>query len=113
MKIRDKLKHRWDTKKRIRGYQEVMLDEWKNYVAEGARRGGFGEEEMQWKSYSVLKKKLRADAAALSRSEKTNNGKMKATKSLKSEEHRLKISAAIRAKWEDPVSNLNLCLSPV
>jgi hypothetical protein len=109
VKIRDKLRSRWDTKKKIRGYQETMLKEWKNFVAEEARVGGLGEDEMQWNSYTVIKRQLRVAEAALSRLEKKKSAKApKPPRPLKSEEHRLKISAAIRAKWEDPVRIIRL-----
>lgn len=114
-KIRGKLRDRWATKKQVRGYQDMLTKEWKNCVAEAARMGGLGEEELQWNSYTILKKKLRLAAAAQTRLEKKEaKAKLEATRPLKSKEHRLRISAAIRAKWEDPVrSVLKLSLTPV
>ncbi|CAM6109987.1 unnamed protein product [Calypogeia fissa] len=110
VKIRNTLRAKWDSKRRIRGYQETMLKEWKNCVAEAARVGGIGEEEMQWNSYSVLKKQMseaseaksRADRKERAEARQQDKDRVKSKRTVKSEEHRLKISAAIRAKWEDP-----------
>lgn len=100
VKIRDKLREQWDLKKKIRGYQESCLQEWKASVAEAARVGGHGEEELQWNSYSVIKKRLREAERAAAKKPK----RVAKPRPLKTEEHRQRISAAIRAKWEDPVS---------
>ncbi|KAG6541411.1 hypothetical protein Mapa_017189 [Marchantia paleacea] len=98
VKIRDKLREQWDLKKKIRGYQEACVKEWKACVAEVARVGSHGEEELQWNSYSVIKKRLReADRAAAKKPKRVAK-----PRPLKTEEHRQRISAAIRAKWEDP-----------
>ncbi|KAL2621920.1 hypothetical protein R1flu_002125 [Riccia fluitans] len=97
-KIREKLREQWDLKKKTRGYQEACLKEWKQYVAEAARVGALGEQEYEWNSYSKLKRKLR-DYSRPPIDSGTNRPKQRRARS---EEHRLKIAAAIRAKWEDP-----------
>jgi hypothetical protein len=77
--------------------QLTLIQEWKDAIAEIARTGNVGDGELQWDSYTTLKKELRKQHTSSKRKKKED-----VHRSLPLE-HRLKISASVRAKWEDPV----------
>lgn len=92
----------WEGRRQRLFLQEACLNDWKESIAEAARRGGDDEDELRWDSYEVLKKimqqKWLQDVAMKVAMEK----KLQQISACKSAEHKLKISEAIKAKWADP-----------
>ena len=41
--------------------QLTLIQEWKDVIAENARIGNLGDDELQWDSYTILKDKLRQE----------------------------------------------------
>lgn len=83
--------------------QETCHFEWQNLIAEASRRGFVEEQELQWNSYKILDEQLQREwlesIELRRRAPKPKGGK----RAPKSPEQRRKISAAIAAKWSDPV----------
>ena len=94
---REKLRVFMRTRMEHERKQLTLIQEWKDVIAENARIGNLGDDELQWDSYTILKEQLRQ--------EHINNKKKKKERVHRSLplEQRLKISASVRAKWEDPV----------
>ncbi|MCO5570588.1 hypothetical protein L7F22_024313 [Adiantum nelumboides] len=95
MKIRTGIIRAWVKKKKLKVKQELCLSEWRELIAETARRGGEGDVEYEWNSSSMLRKQAHE---AIPRKE----SKPFCRPDALSAEHRLRISAAIKAKWSNP-----------
>ncbi|KAM1430142.1 hypothetical protein ACFX2I_046241 [Malus domestica] len=98
----------WQKRREKLSLQEHCCYDWQNLIAEASRQGYDGEEELQWDIYKILDEKLteeyieRVEQRKIMRRPK---GSKRAPKSL---EQRRRISQAISAKWNDPVSaNMN------
>lgn len=100
--IRATFRRGWEGRRQRLFLQEACLNDWKESIAEAARRGGDDEDELRWDSYEVLKKTMQKkwlqDVAMKVAVEK----KLQQISACKSAEHKLKISEAIKAKWADP-----------
>jgi hypothetical protein len=83
--------------------QETCLLEWEEIIAESARVGADGEDELQWDSYAVLKEKMLQDWLQVVKH------KCKDKRAPKSAEQKKKISEAIKAKWTDPDYRQRVC----
>lgn len=97
---REKLRIFMKARMQFERRQLTIVQQWKDSIAEIARVGILGDDELQWDSYLVLKAELRRQYFSTKRKKK-----LKLPRSLPSEQ-RLKISESIRAKWADPVSSL-------
>lgn len=96
-KIRIYMKGRMEIQRR----QLSCVEEWKETIAETARLGDFGDEELQWGSYKILKEELRREhCTAMKENQKREKVATARTWTL---EQRLKISESVRARWEDPI----------
>ncbi|KAH7316129.1 hypothetical protein KP509_21G079500 [Ceratopteris richardii] len=96
-KIRDGIIRSWNRKKLLIARQALCLQEWKEMIAETARKGSEGEIEYQWDSYAQLKRQAsQVKKVPTRRPERL------------SAEHRLRIAAAIKAKWSDPEYRLKV-----
>ncbi|KAI5077156.1 hypothetical protein GOP47_0006980 [Adiantum capillus-veneris] len=95
MKIRTGIIKAWVAKKKLRVKQELCLLEWREVIAETARRGSDGDLEYQWNSFSMLRKQPREAVPREKREPNPRPDNLSA-------EHRLRISAAIKAKWSNP-----------
>lgn len=84
--------------------QESCYFEWQNLIAEAARRGLAGEEELQWYSYNILDEQLKMEWLESVKQRKTMPRTTGSRRAPKSPEQRKKIAEAIAAKWADPVS---------
>lgn len=100
--IRATFRRGWEGRRQRLFLQEACSNDWKESIAEAARRGGDDEDELRWDSYEVLKKTMQKkwlqDVAMKVAVEK----KLQQISACKSAEHKLKISEAIKAKWADP-----------
>lgn len=97
---------KWRKKKKL---QETCLLEWEENIAEAARIGGaYGEEELQWDAYAILKEKMHQEWLQALKMGKAI-GKRKDKRAHKSVEQKRKISEAIKAKWEDPDYRQRAC----
>lgn len=85
----------WSKKRRIKAIQEHCLIEWQEMIAEMARIGCEGDVVYQWDSYSTIKEEARL-------AWRPPLKKQRAPRADHSIEHRMRISAAIKAKWSDP-----------
>jgi len=54
--IRAAFKRGWEGRRQRLFLQEACFIDWKESIAEAARRGGDDEDELRWDSYEVLKK---------------------------------------------------------
>ena len=97
LKMKNGIRNAWKEKRRIRAIQESCVIEWKDMIAEAARKGDEGDTIYEWDSYLSIRRHLRS----LSKSEKKK--KEVVCRGALSAEHRLRISEAIKAKWSDPV----------
>lgn len=83
--------------------QETCHFEWQNLIAEASRKGYAGEEELQWDSYKRLDEQLEKEWLESVEQRKKMPRPKGSKRAPKSPEQRRKISAAISAKWADPV----------
>jgi hypothetical protein len=88
----------------------MCIGEWREAIAETARVGGLDDDELEWDTYKNLKHQIRLQQLAAAKQDRLRlKQEMRALKKAMrgpgyTMEHRMKISEAIRAKWEDPVS---------
>lgn len=94
----------WEKRRQKLSLQESCCYEWQNLIAEASRRGYDGEEELQWDSYKILDGKLTEEYLESIEQRKTMRRPKGSKRAPKSLEQRRKISQAISAKWNDPVS---------
>jgi hypothetical protein len=111
-KIGDGVKEGWRRRRETIKIQEGCHVEWCNVIAEAARVGFYGEEELYWNSYKLLKAELERERIVQGVQRKQSISHMKspnqsARRAPQSLEHRKKIAEAIRAKWADPVRPLS------
>ncbi|GAB2225602.1 hypothetical protein Droror1_Dr00006399 [Drosera rotundifolia] len=90
----------WKKRREILVVQETCYFQWQNSIAEAARGGFAGEEELQWDSYDILNKQLEQEW--LESEEKRKLNKIDIKRGPKSLEQRRKIAASVAAKWADP-----------
>jgi hypothetical protein len=109
-KIRCKLKNVWNRKRMNMFIEKMCIGEWREAIAEAARVGGLDDDELEWDTYKNLKHQIRLQQLAAAKQDRLQlKQEMRALKKAMrgpgyTMEHRMKISEAIRAKWEDPVS---------
>ena len=90
--------------RRKRKLQEMCLLQWEDNIAESARIGVNGEDELQWDAYAILKENMYQDWLQVVEMEKeTGKQKRKDKRDPKSVEQKKKISEVVRAKWVDVV----------
>ncbi|XP_038974761.1 uncharacterized protein LOC103697567 isoform X2 [Phoenix dactylifera] len=109
IKIGAGVRQGWRRRREKLMLQESCFIEWQNMIAEAARKGYAGEDELQWDSYRILDEQLKQEW--LENVEKRKmmprpKGSKRAPKSL---EQRRKISEAIFAKWADPEYRERVC----
>lgn len=103
MKIGIAVKKAIERRRKRKKLQETCLLQWEESIAESAKIGADGEDELQWDSYAILKEKMHEDwLQAVER-------KRKDKRAPKSVEQKKNISKAIKAKWEDPVYRQRVC----
>eukprot|EP00897_Mesotaenium_endlicherianum_P006878 jgi/Mesen1/6218/ME000320S05420 len=111
-KIMNSLSIRWQAKGEQKARERACLSEWKNAVAEAARVGLTGDMELRFPKSKGRIQYVMPDGGSVSataarkRAPLTEEGKeaQRARRALKrSEEHKKKISEAIKAKWTDEV----------
>lgn len=111
-KIREKITCLWEIKKKMKIAQDDCIKYWKEVVANAARLGGLGEEQLEWGTSEKIKAKWRSERLALVRQEKERllerqKAEARVRRSLGySDAHRRAISDAIKVKWADPVCSL-------
>ncbi len=109
-KIRLKMKIIWDRKRTKASIERMCVRDWQEAVAEAARQGGLGDEEVEWDTYKNLKQQIRLEQLTAAKQDRIQlkEERRAMRKAMRgngySLEHRMKISEAIRAKWEDPVN---------
>ncbi|KAG6425778.1 hypothetical protein SASPL_109982 [Salvia splendens] len=92
----------WEKRREKLMVQDTCYYDWQNLIAETARKGLQGEEQLQWDSYKILDKELQQQwqqSVEKRRSMPRPKGSKRAPKSA---EQKRKISEAIAAKWADP-----------
>ncbi|XP_042025677.1 uncharacterized protein LOC121772589 [Salvia splendens] len=92
----------WEKRRKKLMVQDTCYYSWQNLIAETARKGLQGEEQLQWDSYKILDKELQQEwqqSVEKRRSMPRLKGSKRAPKSA---EQKRKISVAIAAKWADP-----------
>ncbi|WOL15143.1 hypothetical protein Cni_G23924 [Canna indica] len=89
--------------------QEGCLFEWQNNIAESARKGHAGEDELQWDSYKTMDKQLKQEWLESIEARKTMSRPKGSRRAPKSPEQRRKISEAISAKWADKEYRARVC----
>lgn len=95
----------WQRRREMLMVQDGCLFEWQNVVAEASRKGYAGEDELQWDSYEIIDEQLKQEWLESIEKRRTMPRPKGSKRAPKSSEQRRKISAAISAKWADPVSN--------
>ncbi|KAG6489106.1 hypothetical protein ZIOFF_050364 [Zingiber officinale] len=91
----------WRRRQQRLSVQDGCFFEWKNIIAESARKGSAGEYKLQWDSFHTQERQLKLEWLESIEKRKQMpkpKGNNRAPKSL---EHRRKISEAILAKWND------------
>ncbi|XP_057770455.1 uncharacterized protein LOC130990238 [Salvia miltiorrhiza] len=92
----------WEKRREKLMVQDTCYYDWQNLIAETARKGLQGEEQLQWDSYKILDEELQQQwqqSVEKRRSMPRLKGSKRAPKSA---EQKRKISEAIAAKWADP-----------
>ncbi|XVE88541.1 hypothetical protein DITRI_Ditri19aG0077500 [Diplodiscus trichospermus] len=101
----------WERRREKLMLQETCHFEWMNLIAEASRKGGFGEEELQWNSYKMLDEQLTKEWLESVEQRKMMPRPKGCKRAPKSLEQRRKIAAAIAAKWADPEYRERVCSS--
>ncbi|GMH03848.1 hypothetical protein Nepgr_005687 [Nepenthes gracilis] len=110
MKIGVGVRMGWQRRRERLMFQETCFFQWQNLIAEAARKGFVGEEELQWHSYSILSKQLVQEWVESVEQRKTMpRPKGNSKRAPKSLEQRRKIAEAIAAKWADPEYRERVC----
>lgn len=104
MKIAVGVRIGWKRRREKLIVQEGCCFDWQNLIAEAAKRGFVGEEELQWGSYKILDEQLKDEWLKSVEQRKMMPRPKGSKRAPKSSEQRRKISEAISAKWADPVS---------
>ncbi|CAA2982479.1 Hypothetical predicted protein [Olea europaea subsp. europaea] len=99
----------WEKRREKLILQETCYYEWLNLIADTARRGVLGEEELQWDSYKVLNEQLELEWLQSVEQRKRMSRPKGSKRAPKSAEQRRKISEAISAKWTDPAYRNRVC----
>ncbi|CAI9766053.1 unnamed protein product [Fraxinus pennsylvanica] len=99
----------WEKRREKLTLQETGFYEWQNLIADTARRGVLGEEELQWDSYKVLNEQLELEWLQSVEQRKRMSRPKGSKRAPKSAEQRRKISEAISAKWADPAYRNRVC----
>lgn len=105
-KIRKKMTGLWEAKRKLKIAQDNGVKDWKEVVANTARVGGLGEEELEWGTFERIQTKWRLEELAVMREEKERLLEIRKAEARSlgcSVAHRKAISDAIRAKWAEPV----------
>ncbi|KAF5466267.1 hypothetical protein F2P56_016208 [Juglans regia] len=89
----------WQRRREKLTVQEGCCFEWQNLIAEAAKQGFVGEEELQWDSYKILDEQLKKEWLESVEQRKTMAGLKGSKRTTMSPEQRRKISEAISAKW--------------
>jgi len=108
MKIGIAVRKALEESRKKKKLQETCLLEWEDMIAEAARIGAYGEEELQWDAYAILKEKMHQEWLQALKMEKAMS-KHKDKRAPKSVEQKKKISEAIKAKWTDPDYRQRVC----
>ncbi|KAJ7948728.1 Nuclease associated modular domain [Quillaja saponaria] len=58
LKISSSLKHVWQERLKLKQSREKLFLAWAGSIANVAKKGGYGEEELDWDSYNKIKQKL-------------------------------------------------------
>ena len=101
----------WEVKRAIKEAQEMCFTEWKETIAEAARVGEPGDEDLEWDSYKKIKSAYKLEEQRAKRRESEvlrARLKPERKKKIVSDAHRKAISDAIRAKWTEPVRIVSL-----
>ncbi|CAA3014732.1 Hypothetical predicted protein [Olea europaea subsp. europaea] len=85
---------------------------WQNLIADTARRGVLGEEELQWDSYKILSEQLEQEWLQSVEQGIRMQRPKGSKRAPKSSVQRRKISEAIAAKWADPAYRNRVCSGP-
>lgn len=104
--LRAAFRRGWEVRRQRLFLQEACLIDWKESIAGTARKGGDDEDELHWDSYEVLKTIMQQKWLQAVAMKKAMEKESRRISSSKSDEHKLKISEAIKAKWADPVRAL-------
>lgn len=103
LKIGVGVREGWQKRREKLMVQEGCCIEWQNAIAEVARNGLAGEEELHWDSYKILDEQLMQEWLESVERRKTMPRLKGSKRAPKSPEQRRKISESISAKWADPV----------
>eukprot|EP00271_Cylindrocystis_brebissonii_P016706 TRINITY_DN4096_c0_g1_i1.p1 TRINITY_DN4096_c0_g1~~TRINITY_DN4096_c0_g1_i1.p1 ORF type:complete len:982 (+),score=270.32 TRINITY_DN4096_c0_g1_i1:333-3278(+) len=102
-KIRDGLQPILEVRRRVSVMAKNVKEDWRKSIAEAARVGGLGEEELEWQG--VRKIGVVGTGESVRRSQaggnKAEGPREVRPRAPKSEEHRRRIAEAVRLKWED------------
>ena len=99
----------WEKRREKLMVQDTCYYDWQNLIAESARKGLQGEEQLQWDSYKILDKELQQQWQQSVEKRKSMPRPKGSKRAPKSAAQKRKISEAIAAKWADPVrSDLGL-----
>ncbi|XP_073105089.1 uncharacterized protein [Elaeis guineensis] len=109
IKIGAGVRQGWRRRRKKLILQESCFVEWRNMIAEAARKGYAGEDELQWDSYKILDEQLKQEWLESVEKRKMMPRPKGSKRAPKSPEQRRKISDAISAKWADPEYRDRVC----
>ncbi|XP_047957991.1 uncharacterized protein LOC125203642 [Salvia hispanica] len=92
----------WEKRREKLMVQDTCYYDWQNLIAESARKGLQGEEQLQWDSYKILDKELQQQWQQSVEKRKSMPRPKGSKRAPKSAAQKRKISEAIAAKWADP-----------
>lgn len=103
MKIGAGVRLGWERRREKLMLQDTCHSDWQNLIAEAARNGLLGEEELQWDSYTILHKQYAQEWLESVEQRRIMRRPKGSKRAPKSADQKRKISEAIAAKWADPV----------
>eukprot|EP01018_Ginkgo_biloba_P000194 Gb_18962 [translate_table: standard] len=107
-RISASMKRGWYKRHEKKLLQKACIVEWGENIAEAARKGGDGDDELNWNSYEILKENMNQEwLLDIAKKKVMKNSKLeekrRCKRASKSDNQKLKISEAIKTKWADPV----------
>ncbi|KAL8466449.1 hypothetical protein ACS0TY_035512 [Phlomoides rotata] len=109
MKIGVGVRLGWERRREKLILQDTCHSDWQTLIAEAARKGLLGEEELQWDSYKILNKQHTEEWLESVKQRRIMRRPKGSKRAPKSADQKRKISEAIAAKWADPEYRNRVC----
>ncbi|MCO5585935.1 hypothetical protein L7F22_039870 [Adiantum nelumboides] len=99
-KIKDSMARFWEKRKKLKSIQESCVEEWKEFVANGARIGSVGDTSYNWNSYDTILRELQYAWRLKTKSCSCKDPKAGMTSALRIKNYGMPMKAALCAYQE-------------